>query len=390
MGYWAEAFKALNGYDQGMRGMGYQDVDLRFRFKKTTGFTQENALSRDWKRFSAGFSLCNDPEGDATKAFNLAKIKNCDPSLKIKSWGQINSVNTNIGHSSKSPKRNPELSFSGLGMPWVLWEPQGVRYYGRGQLMDDLKDEFSERPATTNILPYFTWGAWEVGEAQIHVRTQRFTGMLGDVVPASAIGAITCYSTGVQTPEALYGKENVAGMRLTVEACGKGRGRGQGPVVNETLIGETLKHEGIIPRSHKVVPVDCRWISDPHRHRELTHHVGSHRQILQGFSQHRFFRTWLVKTMWTIALAMQEHVDVAVVTYCNSGSHRSVAGCLILEHLLQATVLPGWSVRDTVHTCKRVWAQRRCGMCQTCSEQTDDKDKVFKTCRQVWRELASG
>ena len=90
MGCWASKFEELGGYDEDLHGHGHQDVDLRSRFKAAPGGEVVNALDATWRRFSAGWSVCNDENGDLKKAYNEAKMKNTHPDFKNKlSWGQV-------------------------------------------------------------------------------------------------------------------------------------------------------------------------------------------------------------------------------------------------------------------------------------------------------------
>ena len=69
MGCWARRFLQLGGYDEDLRGHGHQDVDLARRFEKAAGgAVVRQGLTPAWRRFSAGWSVCNDPNNDLKKS----------------------------------------------------------------------------------------------------------------------------------------------------------------------------------------------------------------------------------------------------------------------------------------------------------------------------------
>ena len=79
MGCWASSFWYVNGYGQSLRGCGYQDIAFLETFRKIPGYTVVKPLNKDGRKFSAGWSMCNGKDGDLTKAYNQAKVNNCDP-----------------------------------------------------------------------------------------------------------------------------------------------------------------------------------------------------------------------------------------------------------------------------------------------------------------------
>ena len=50
-----------SGYDESTRGSGYEDIDLRNRFRALRGYTVVNAFNTQWRKFSAGWSFPTTP-----------------------------------------------------------------------------------------------------------------------------------------------------------------------------------------------------------------------------------------------------------------------------------------------------------------------------------------
>jgi hypothetical protein len=189
---------------------------------------------------------------------------------------------------------------------------------------------------------------------------------------------VGCVSFGVATVELLFGLESEAAWALS-------RCRGKPPAA---LIEAFLKGVGVVPESHAVVCVDCRFVSDPNLRLEKTH-VGYHPTIVNDFVWHRDFRAWLRDLGVRVAAAAADAGDVTVVMYCRAGCHRSVAASVIWRHVLEATS-QRWHLSDTVHLSREIWQQRKCGPCSRCAAKSEVRSAALARARQVWREIAAG
>ena len=108
MGYWKDSFMRLNGYDEDMTGNGSEDIDLKYRYQKTPEYCVEQGLvykpdKGTRCKFSAGWSVCNDPGGNVRRGLDEAKIVNVRLDIVSgKSWGKHNGANW-----KKVQKKNP-------------------------------------------------------------------------------------------------------------------------------------------------------------------------------------------------------------------------------------------------------------------------------------------
>jgi hypothetical protein len=141
-----------------------------------------------------------------------------------------------------------------------------------------------------------------------------------------------------------------------------------------------------------VMPIDTRVITDPAR-RLAGCHVGYSGDIMWEFVKHPDFNEWLGRTMDQICRALgdvvpapQKHVCLAV--YCKSGMHRSVAGGIIIQHVLQATVNSIQAKPLIQHTSRPFWS-RYCGGCQECRAPSQKRDRALFHARAVWRWLVA-
>ncbi|MCP4242814.1 MAG: hypothetical protein GY772_19850 [bacterium] len=194
MGYWATGFEYFCGYDESLRGRGHQDVDLRRRFEKTDDYAVVRALSAAGTRFTAGYSVSNDPDGDPTKAFNLSKIVNCDPKdVQGKSWGSMNGRNQAIALSNDDPRRNEHKSLGWLGHRYTIVARAGDVVPAPPEQKRPRTGEEEAVPGgdvvppdPLTLVPHLSWGRWSAGERLTALRSGSvFAGLiseLGDTV----------------------------------------------------------------------------------------------------------------------------------------------------------------------------------------------------------------
>ena len=194
MGCWAKRFEELGGYDEDLHGHGHQDVDLRSRFKAAPGGAVVNALDATWRRFSAGWSVCNDENGDLKKAYNEAKMKNTHPKFKNNlSWGQLDGRNKNIAHQKKGQIRNEGRV---IGLPYkVMLAGDGVPATANDRALAVVLRPKGEMPA-------LTWGAWREGELPIAVYASKLKGFR-----AATSGTIKMVTMGLNAGELVFGKK---------------------------------------------------------------------------------------------------------------------------------------------------------------------------------------
>ena len=373
MGCWSARFEELGGYDEDLHGHGHQDVDLRTRFKNADGGAVVNGLDDTWRRFSAGWSVCNDPDGNYKKAYNEAKMVNTHPDFKNRlSWGQLDGKNKQIAHSKKGSVRNEgrpigveyEVVGTGDGVPVGSIPGDGVPVV----LRENAK------------LPMLSMGCWKEDELPIAVYARHYAGFR---VPGP--GTIRIFSFGVQAAELVMGAKNQYAMQLTRQG-----NKGGHVHIDESLIGGSLRTARLIDRNTYVVPVDCRMLRDPEYDRRLHRHVGFHPIIIRDVVGNARFSWWLRQTMSLCSDAMElGHKDIVVVMYCKAGNHRSVACQAIVQHLLQATILDKWTIERSVHCSREVWRQRLCNICRTCEAPHEERTQALAAARLVWRMTAS-
>ena len=125
MGYWESSFRKLNGYDEDMQGNGSEDIDLKYRYARFPGYVTERGLvlkEHTWYRCNAGWSVCNDIDGDVKKGLAESKMLNVAPEVRQgKSWGQHNGANWKKVQNKTSQIRNEGVPFNKLGMPFKQW-----------------------------------------------------------------------------------------------------------------------------------------------------------------------------------------------------------------------------------------------------------------------------
>ena len=92
-----------------------------------------------------------------------------------------------------------------------------------------------------------------------------------------------------------------------------------------------------------------------------------------------------ISTKGKLRLWEQQHEDeLAVVTFCRSGKHRSVAWGRILLYILRHA--HGYCVPGAPeHMNQRAWT-RLCTSCHDCSEMTSEKRDALETALKIYKE----
>ncbi len=77
------------------------------------------------------------------------------------------------------------------------------------------------------------------------------------------------------------------------------------------------------------------------------------------------------------------HVEVGIALYCRAGKHRSVAGGIILRHILGAE---GWS-GGLRHLSRESWARHCChGRCAACLAGPPALQAALGAAHDMWRQ----
>jgi len=147
-------------------------------------------------------------------------------------------------------------------------------------------------------------------------------------------------------------------------------------------------------RAHVIV--DARAFPDPDC-LSLRGHTGCHHEIIARLVRHQNFRRWLAKLKADFdrsAAAARASAqgagwgnlaDLGVALYCKSGKHRSVAGAIIMRHILLAE---GWSCPDMRHLSQNFWGRRCCGgLCEECRKPPASLQECLAWAYEVWKTL---
>lgn len=171
-------------------------------------------------------------------------------------------------------------------------------------------------------------------------------------------------------PAALFQK--CKAMRLTANSKGE-------RAVDHNLLMEMLREVDLFPRnSTERVALDTRVFHDPRNSNTLRDHVGYHPEIIRMVADkttllHEFVRfvRRAVRVAQEADVPAGQRRSVAVLCFCKSGNHRSVAMAYLLQYALQNS-----SIIEAVQ-CAHVtemagnWADRQCGPCDICRGQPD-------------------
>ena len=156
------------------------------------------------------------------------------------------------------------------------------------------------------------------------------------------------------------------------------------------MISAALRDAKCIAREDRVICLDCRGLRDPAHDPSLRRHVGFHPCIIRDIAGHRKFSKWLHNAMGLLSDEMEMGSgSIVVVLYCVAGNHRSVGCSVILQHLLQATIVPDWKLERSLHCSEEIWRQRLCRVCPTCNASNEIRSRALLDCRNRWRMLAN-
>lgn len=394
MGYWCSTFFQVNGYDEDIRGSGYEDIDLRNRCRALTGHSVVHAINDQHRKFSAGWSFPNDPSGDMKKSLNEAKILHCDPAdVQGKSWGSMNGRNMNQAHKNPKLERNPGKRPFDLGCSEVFpWTP-GAVFPGlpaTSSSGDGVPASSVSPPAivsgTVILRPrvMFSWGSWSKDERAIALPEGEtvFRGLGFSHITLRFVSMGACVAADI------FGGSDA--RRISDQACR----RGVQPQIDEQALCRVLAGHYRLDGPQKIIPIDCRLLRDVTGGDRW--HVGWYPQNVHIFVHHHHFSTWLATAMRTISETLMREAgdgvpaEYWVVCYCRKGKHRSVAGTLVLGHLLQAMTV-ACKVGPDLHTSQRLLWSRMCGCppCQACCRPDAKRSAALKQARIAFRDLLS-
>ncbi|CAE7232171.1 unnamed protein product, partial [Symbiodinium sp. CCMP2456] len=172
-------------------------------------------------------------------------------------------------------------------------------------------------------------------------------------------------------PKALFQK--CKAMRLRATAQGE-------RTVDQNLLVDMLREVDLFPRdSTEHVVLDTRVFHDPFSSNTLRDHVGYHPEVMRMVSESKpnWFHFLVRFVRRAVRLASEADVpagqrrSVAVLCFCKSGNHRSVAMAYLLQHALQHSSLIEAVQCAHVTEMAGNWADRQCGPCDICRGQPD-------------------
>jgi len=158
-------------------------------------------------------------------------------------------------------------------------------------------------------------------------------------------------------------------------------------IPNDTL------HRALRRKDLKVdVFVDARNFPDPEC-RTLTRHTGHNHEIIARLVGHRNFQSWLgsVKVDFHQACAQGGNagsdLQLTIAVYCRAGKHRSVAGAIVLQHILTQE---GWECPMPRHLSQSRWSKACCkGNCQDCRYPPPSHKDVLDRAFDIWRNCSA-
>ncbi len=163
--------------------------------------------------------------------------------------------------------------------------------------------------------------------------------------------------------------------------------RGRGGPVDERVFGNVLKAEGILSEDVVVVPIDCRGFADASAGNRW--HLGFEPQKVVDFVTSQQFLAWVTNLHAVLLQGLQQaHArksQVAVVFYCRSGCHRSVAASVVLRHILHDGVDRRMvTLTETMHMSKPLWQTQYCNECARCRRPSSKRSQALATAARVW------
>ena len=376
MGYWEETFRKINGYDEDMKGNGSEDIDLKYRYnqlRSTYGkwvVTERGLVFKEhqWRRCNAGWSVCNDIDGDVKKGLAESKMLHVAPEVgQGKSWGQHNGANWKKVQNKTSPFRNEGRAFHELGMPFKEW------------FLDDSPETRSDvvlLPRSDVVLRprKLTWG--RMSEA-LSLDANKFPGLAN----ASAETTVSFVSFGIGLAELLWGNpSDVDDMMELGKSCAN----------RIELATAMMMKKGIIKHDAIVRPIRSMWWSTFLVRRDLREHTGMHADHIHSMvralsKEPQRLKEW----MMTISKAVERGGggDVIVLCYDELMGRRASSIAIVLQHLLEASSTKA-KIGDVTHLSRPLWSDRMCGPCAACTSQSSARSASLDVVRKLWQNMA--
>ena len=374
MGYWESSFRKLNGYDEDMQGNGSEDIDLKYRYnqlRSTYGkwvVTERGLVFKEhqWRRCNAGWSVCNDIDGDVKKGLAESKMLHVAPEVgQGKSWGQHNGANWKKVQNKTSPFRNEGRAFHELGMPfkeWFLDDSPETR--SDVVLRQVTRSDVVLRPVDGRKL---TWGRMS---GALSLDAKKFLGLAN----ASAETTVSFVTFGYGLAELLWG----ASPDL----------RGSG-VTRIEMAAAMMRKKGFIKDDAFVKTIRAMWWSACLVKRDMTEHTGMHadhiHSLVRALSQEpQKLEEW----MMIISKALEHGGgDVVVLCYDEALGRRASSIAIVLQHLLEAIPTKA-KIGDVTHLSRPLWTDRMCGPCAECTSQTSARSASLDVVRKLWQKMA--
>ena len=377
IGYWENAFRLVNGYDEDMKGNGSEDIDLKWRFKAHPLLSVGRVVvfkDGEWRRFSSGWSVCNDPGGDDVNGICDAKLTHVDPSVtQGKTWGKHSGANWNLVCQKTSPIRNQKQPFDKLGLPWALYGWAGV-------LSDVVLRTASERP--------LSWGY-----SSTPLRYNEAT--YGGLANATSGQKIKFITFGCQLAEMLWGTPDVQKLDTYLAA------HRLGPMKRIALATLMMREEGLIKEDELVVQLNPRMAMKYTVTAGTRDHCGLHAEAVGEMVRHIFSEPQRLTTwMRRLSEALQHGSDVVLLVYdVRTGrsdvvllvydvrtGRTATAAAILMQHLLQALPIKA-AVGDINHLARPLWSERLCGPCQECTSQNAKRSAYLHVFRRIWADI---
>ena len=134
--------------------------------------------------------------------------------------------------------------------------------------------------------------------------------------------------------------------------------------------------------------VDARCFRDPHKG-QFRSHVGYHPRIVEGLCKSPLVVDWLLAVQQALRrVTSSRGTCLQIAVFCNAGRHRSVAGALILKHIL---TLEGWECPLLRHLSRAAWAPTCGGRCGECTSGPPESLRTaLDALYRVWKEEEHG
>ena len=395
IGCFMSNFFAVNGYNEGLYGAGYQDIELLNRMEtliqetfgdelqrgKSVSARCNNTGGKFWMLIKTikdnSFSLPNAVGATLNdrKSWDKAKIQNCKPEdiAKFNTWGAMDGANKNIAQKGKCAKA-----------PW-LWNMK-TPTLGCPVMEHELSIRNGERMRQEDAAVNFSLVTWlprtersKSAEAKSGATGSRSStdppDVSGGCAPASNFGQNTAGPdvSGGCAPASNFG-QNTAGHRVTVRIYTFGF-RLTFPsfgAISLTMDPQDVitawKQGTVHDKSASTVAFDCRAFFSA---QGLTNHVGTHPHNMSALLQQPDALKKILDATHA-ALRRCKADTLEILFFCNQGRHRSVAMSRVVRDLLAraSSVVGIPSIKDL---SQPYWKRNKisCGKCSQCREYKD-------------------